>query len=189
VTTFEIWSLAIGAISASISLALLVVVAFELFALRRQLNETFAAEERRHAAELKRATMDVFTATMNARYELRSNLPDDTDVDAIQRFVEEVMTEPPQSAGNRALVRYLGYWENVALGVNVRALDLEMIYRLSGARIVRLAELYDPWIRWRRARAGSTTLYVELETLSQTIRQLREAEGIATGGDGLPRET
>lgn len=172
-TTYEHWSLIIAVASVTINAILFMVVLLQLGALRQQIRESSAAEVRDHDRRRRQATMEAFSTTMDARRALRTLLPDDIDRAETGKIVRQIREKKSDVAHEQAVVDYLRLWENFAAGVNIEVLDLEMVDRIAGTHIMRLAQNYADWIAWRRKTWRSESLFSELEELAEAIRRRR----------------
>jgi Domain of unknown function (DUF4760) len=117
--------------------------------------------------------MEAFSTTMDARRQLRSILPGDIDAAKIEALVTEIRSGTGAATQEQAVADYLGLWENLAAGVNTGVLDLEMVDRIAGTRVMRLSENYEEWIAWRRRSWRSDSLFSEFDALAARIRRRR----------------
>jgi hypothetical protein len=151
-------------------------VAFQVILARRQLRDGQRAEKREYDRLKRQATVDYVTQSRGLTWELRAKLPNDFDAEAVARYVEEAY-----ATGDRTrlacLSTYLGHYESLAVGVANGTYDLPTTDSLIGARMIRVAETYQPYIQEVRRRTDAASLYIELEWLAAELIGLREARG------------
>jgi hypothetical protein len=131
-----------------------------------------AADEKREWDRRRQgATVSFITSTMQLNKDLKAALPFlDRDPERAAEFIERAESEPVVANAIRA---YLDYLENIATGVNMEVLDLDVVARMQGGRITAVARNYAPYIAARRRDLQSTTLYSEVEELARRIEARR----------------
>jgi len=151
-------------------------VAFQVILARRQLREGQRAEKREYDRLKRQATVDYITQSRGLTWELRAKLPNDFDPESVARYVEEAYATGDQ-ARLACLSTYLGHYESLAVGVANGTYDLATTDSLIGARMIRVAQTYQPYLQEVRRRTGADSLYIELEWLAAELVALREARG------------
>lgn len=159
--------------AASTALAALALNACLLIVVVMQLRHGIAATKLDHERRKKQATIEFYAATIEARQELMDEMPRLHDNDAITGLIEAASNDENSDAA-RNVAHYLGLFEMLSVAANTDTFDLETIDRLVGSRILRISEVYSPWIesRLENARPGAKP-YGELLRLAKRLREMR----------------
>jgi hypothetical protein len=155
VTQYESRDLWIAGIALVLNFAALVFVGVELYRARTASRK----EDIRRARE---ATLDYYSSTLQERNNLRDALPKPANV---------------TSENEDLVIRYLGYWEAFAAGVNLGVYDLTCACRIAGFRIETIWGNWRPFIEDRRRKSGRPRLYIELQDLAEVISASRSNTG------------
>lgn len=168
-TTYETWSVWLGAVLACLTAGGLggVIYQVRLAAKAQRLDNIRRCEQ---------ATLEFYAGTMQGRVNWRQCLPDDRDGDAIAAFVQDPadLTHPT----NKLVSEYLNYFESLATGVNLRIYDLDTIDHIAGPRLIATYRNYLPWIEGRRAVYNQRVLYSEWELLVATLVERRRNDPV-----------
>jgi|GEM_PF-4247968 len=70
--------------------------------------------------------------------------------------------------------RYLGLFENLAVGVRTDTYDLHTLNMLTGRYIIKLYERFFHYIEHRRTHTDATSLYEHLEWLVNQLKAIRK---------------
>jgi hypothetical protein len=170
-TLYEWLSTAIACVAAAISLVAVIFVGYQVRSAVIQAKQAGRAQQEEWVRQRKRATIEFLTSTMALNRSLKAELPylDRTAAKAmvlIERANDDLQVE-------QAIRAYLDYLENVATGVNEGVLDIAVVDRANGGRIVDMAQNYRSYIDRRRIALDDEKLYIELEELAKVIRVRR----------------
>ena len=167
--TYELLSVVIAAVAALINLSALVFIGMQVHHLMSESRRTALAQEAESARQRKRDTIEAAITTFQQRTRLKVALPwNDRNAADVDKFLE--MAE--QDDAVRAAIReYLDYLELLGAGVVSGVLDVDVITRIWGGRILAVAANYAPYIERRRKELGSTTLYAELLAMAELVRE------------------
>ncbi|MEU7866380.1 DUF4760 domain-containing protein [Dactylosporangium sp. NPDC049140] len=150
-----------------VNIVFLALLVKQLRLLQQQItdaSESFVAEQVR----IKRqATLAHIAATMEHRRRVSSEVPPDTDPEAVREFTRDADSNSPNG---RLLRNYLNFYENLAAGINIGVFDIDVVARTSGTIIVRVYDAYKDFIvRFREANRHDLA-YVEMEELAEALR-------------------
>lgn len=163
-TSYEEWTLCVAIIA-------MVVNAGLFWLLRDQIKQGARATALDHDQRRMQATLEFITAT-SARAAEFKDIPALTH-EAVDPFIVEPM---PRERGEMIRL-WLNVYEGLATGVNMGLYDLELTERVRGAAVVRIWELYKPWIVESRNALSLQTLYCEIESLAKTIQDRQTKKG------------
>ncbi|WP_433221418.1 DUF4760 domain-containing protein [Dactylosporangium sp. CS-047395] len=174
---------AIAAVAALIvNIVFLALLVKQLRLLQRQINdasEAFATEQLRVK---RQSTLEHLAATMEHRRLVSSEVPSDTDIQAVKQFTRDADSNSPRG---RLLRNYLNFYEDLAAGINAEVFDIEVVARTSGTIIVRVFDAYKDFIDRVRQATGHNLAYVEMEYLAQALEphleRLQQASRDAPG--------
>jgi hypothetical protein len=168
---FERTSIAISSFSALLSLVGLLFVGIQVRRAAKQAKEAANAQQEEWIRRRKQATIEFLTNTMTLSNELKTALPYlDRTPSAATRLIARADKD---EAIAKAIRSYLDYLENVATGVNEGVLDVGVVDRANGGRIIDMATNYASYIQHRRGMLNDPQLYIELEQLAAEIRNRR----------------
>jgi hypothetical protein len=182
VTTFEKVSVGLAALAIVVNLGVLVVLIFQLRGLRQQIESAADEARDRNTRERRRETMEVYAATLSKRIELRDDIDQDRDAEAIARRVERLKKAKSSEEERDAILDYLNYWEMLAAGVNEKILDYETASLIARGKIIAIYENYGPYIEWRRD-THDDSLYSELQKLAEKLEAERAQEAVEAQAD------
>jgi hypothetical protein len=138
-----------------------------------QLRDGTRARRDQNAILVKQETLRMFIATLDHRTPQGLPFPSDDDAAGVSEFIRRAANEP---LVERAITRYLNYWELVAAGDIDGQLDDELLQRLSRSRVLSVWANYEPFISRGRELSGSDLPWHELQTLAtQWARQEKRA--------------
>ncbi len=163
VTTFEQLTLILAGAAIVINAGLFVGFGLQLRLLRAQIRQASDATSADHARRRKEATFEFAVGTAEQYWELSTPLP---------TAPEDLATYLSTSENEATVLRILELRENMATGVNLDILDLEMIDRLEGRRIVSAWKTFAPFVLARRRALNQPSYCCELEQLAATIEAL-----------------
>jgi len=123
--------------------------------------------QRRHEAERLRcqATLEYARQTLDTRYQVWPELPDDFNAEAVSRFVRKCIAGTSR-ANLEAAFGYLGLLETFCIGIDRGIYDIDTADKLYGPRICAVAKNYWNLIEWRRNKTGTSTFYDGLEKVA-----------------------
>lgn len=171
--SFNAWTLMLGVIGLLLNSVGLTFVATQIALARAQAARARASEDAELVLRRKESTVSFMVSTIEQKRSIWSQLPDDFDENAIATFVKEIATRKGNQQREVDLRGYLTMMETLAAGVSIGIYDLPTVEQMMGARIGCIAQGYRPYIDRRRRETGVSTLYVEIEWLSQELERLR----------------
>ena len=136
--------------------------------LKRQVEQAQEITARDHDRRSRQATIDFYATTLSKRAEFRSILPYDRDFDDIAQLLE--LAKQDDGLIDKEITEYLALFELLATGANTGVFDLETLRLIAKGPICAIVDYYGPWIEARRTKYGSPSLYSELETLTEALR-------------------
>ncbi len=167
---FEVWSLMLGVATVLLNAALFYIFFRQMRLLARQLDAATESTRLDHERRRLTETFEFANEILEKQWEFASMIPDARDGDAVKNYLASTTdSSPPHDV---VATRYLDIYENLAAAVNVGVLDIEMVDRLEGGRIVRTWDAFAPWVEERRQRLGQESLFVELQQLADKVRNL-----------------
>ncbi len=168
---FEWSTTVLGGVTAVVGLASLIFLARQVRLNAVEIRNAAAAEQAERIRQRKRETTVAVIETIRYRQELKNALPwNDRDASTVEAFLNEAENDEHKLQAVRA---YLDYVEMLAASANESVLDVGMLERMQGGRILAIANNYSGYIRRRRAELDSPTLYTELEALAKEIGRRR----------------
>ena len=178
-TDYELWSLAVAAVSFGLNIAVFGLLYWQLRLLGRQVTDSRESLElatneaaMAHTRARQQATLDFIASTIEKQHDLFGRLRNDPQFldKAHDRDTHEYLI----------LRDYLSYLEDLSVGVNMSIFDKEVVDRSIGGRIIRARfGPYAEWIEWERRELDSPRLYEELEYLA---KELSAARSTVRGG-------
>lgn len=169
---FEWVTVIIGGVTAIVGIGSLIFVGMQLRQNAIEARDATLAAEVERRRQRKRETMEAIAASARYRQELKAGLPwNDRDAEVVREFLDKAETDDATKGSVRA---YLDYLEMLAAGVNEDVLDAELLARISGARIIAVANNYSIYIDRRRKELGSPSLYSELKRLADTMVRIKQ---------------
>lgn len=155
-TTFELLSVFIAAVAALINLGAFVFVGLQVRHAVGQSRKAAADTEFERRRQCKRDTIEAARATVKYREQLKAKLPwNDRDATQVKAYLDEAEGDDETKLAIRA---YLDYLEMLAVGANEGVLDVETLSRMSGSRILAVADNYQPYIVRRRQELKAVPL-------------------------------
>jgi hypothetical protein len=140
----------------------------------RRAKLTFETEQ----ARLKRqSTLEFIATTMERVYDLGGAMPQSGDIPATMAFIEKARSSPETM---RIFQVYFNYHESLAAGSNCGIFDIEVIYRVRGTTIIRMAELYHDFVEELRAASNHPERYREIDKLAKRLLEYEKGSGRPT---------
>ena len=171
--TYEWTSSIISTIAALINLGALVFISMQVRHVMTESRKAANSQEAERARQRRRDTIDAVMATSRQHARLKSALPwNERDPEVVRLFLDEAEKDHVKRSAVR---EYLDYLELMAVGVVEEVLDLETITRMSGGRIIAVADNYAPYIERRRLELSSPSLYSEIQAMASLIRTKKES--------------
>jgi hypothetical protein len=161
----------IALITAIINLGLLLLLAYQLRLLSEQLKQDGQSVELDHSRRKAQATLEFSTATLAKQEQWKHLLPDYyRDEQDVRRSVLSIDSKDPLDS---TLQDFIGFFEELATGVNLGVYDVDIVDHLMGTRVIRAFKAFEPWIERRREEYGVPGLYREFQTLAEAIERRR----------------
>lgn len=172
-STFERWSLRLAMTGVIINAALFIGLWVQIRLLAKQVALAAEATQLDHERRRKTETFGFANAILEQQWAFASLVPDTREKGAVERF----LAGPGTKDGSPEVIatRYLDIYENLAAAVNVGVLDLDLVDRLEGGRIVHTWDAFEGWVCDRRERFKQDSLFVELQLLAERLRALPPA--------------
>lgn len=71
------------------------------------------------------------------------------------------------------ITAFLSIVEHLAVGVNTKVYDLQILERMSGTYFIRMFRMLQPYIEERRRISNRPTIYTEFESMIDDIKEIR----------------
>jgi hypothetical protein len=166
----EVIGLTVGLGGLAVGFASLIFLTVQVRLLRiqvRQAERVFMEEQGRTR---RQASLEFMTATMERRRVAFDMVPSGSMPRKVTAFLRDLNST---GKGRRELGQYLSLYEMLAVGVNLEALDIDVVDRSWGSVIIRTWDAYEDYIQARRKSVNQPTLYSELELLVRKLRHRR----------------
>jgi hypothetical protein len=152
--------------STLVALSGLLFVAYQVKQARDEIRRG-DLQRRDEAERLRRqATLEYARQTLDTRYQVWPELPDDFDVEAVSRFVRKCIIGNSR-ANLEAAFGYLGLLETFCIEIDHEIYDIDTADKLYGPRVCAVAKNYWSLIEWRRNETSTYTFYDGLEKVAQ----------------------
>lgn len=149
----------------TIAIASVLINALALFFLRHQT----AMDHRRRR---RQATLEYVVATSARSGEFAEIPPLKREL--VGPYIENA---PDGTKRGETIRLWLNIHEGLATAVNLGLYDRKLVMRLRGATIVRIWELFKPWILKTREDAAHASAYCEIELLANRIQTVATRQG------------
>ncbi len=150
----------------------LAFLAIQIGLTRRQLRHAQETNNNEIERVKRQATIEYFMSTVEQRDRIAAGLPDNQDVDAINRYIDAAFTDDDGTKRKR-LRDYFSFYEAMAVAVAAGVYDLAVLDAMDGGTVLSITRNFAGYFHRERGTVQSSTWFVELEWLGRQIEQRR----------------
>ncbi|HEX6684643.1 MAG TPA: hypothetical protein VF062_17695 [Candidatus Limnocylindrales bacterium] len=175
-SVFETWSLVGVFASIVVNIIVFGALALQVRLLANQVDLAKQATDQDHDRRRRQTTLEACTSFLDRQAELRLRmLPSDYDEAGVAALQAKALNGDGEA--KQLLSVYLNGYEALANGARFDVLDLAVLNRGLGRRIMLVVDRYRPIIDHMRAASGNPDLFGDLEWLARKVKQRRGSAG------------
>jgi uncharacterized membrane protein YhiD involved in acid resistance len=148
-------------------LAAIVISIFTLVGLLLQVHIQWRTMHADHERRKKQATIEYVNQTRAVYRPISRKL--------VQKFGENTVINIDQidEETKEDITAFLSIVEHLAVGINTKVYDLQILERMSGAYFMRMFHNLQPYINETRRIRGRPNVYCEFESMVEDIKEIR----------------